>query len=226
MISFTEIYDRFINLVDDPQLNRAYVENPIQFKKLAYNFLINGLSNFTSPPQVSDLLAEQENPDGSLEIFDGNGTNEYQLDMAIPDGADVMLFIANKPDKDGYIKDGKAYFSRSVPKGVKCAVEWYSAGAFTADLDKTAGGMKTAALYKRVIEILARCMVIGWADKEQNFMLDIRNLLNDTDFKLHSPANSLKSKMDWVNSLRFEIYTLQTKLDWDLRNITISYYNY
>ena len=67
---------------------------------------------------------------------------------------------------------------------------------------------------------------IGWADKEQNFMLDIRNLLNDTDFKLHSPANSLKSKMDWVNSLRFEIYTLQTKLDWDLRNITISYYNY
>lgn len=226
MISFTEIYDRFINLVDDPQLNRAYVENPIQFKKLAYNFLINGLSNFTSPPQVSDLLAEQENPDGNLEIFDGNGTNEYQLDMVIPDGVDVMLFIAEKPDKDGYVKNGKAYFSRSVSKGVKCAVEWYSAGAFTADLGKTSGGMKTAALYKRVVEILARCMVIGWADKEQNFMLDIRNLLNDTDFKLHSPANSLKSKMDWVNSLRFEIYTLQTKLDWDLRNITISYYNY
>ena len=79
---------------------------------------------------------------------------------------------------------------------------------------------------QRVVEILARCMVIAWADKEQNFMLDIRNLLNDTDFRLHSPANSLKSKREWVNDLRFEIYTLQTKLDWDLRNITKSHYNY
>ena len=136
--------------------------------------------------------------------------------MAIPDGADVMLFIANKPDKDGYIKDGKAYFSRSVPKGVKCAVEWYSAGAFTADLDKTAGGMKTAALYKRVIEILARCMVIGWADKEQNFMLDIRNILTDTDFKLHSPANSVRAKTEWYQNIREGLNDLTQKLSWDL----------
>ncbi len=57
-------------------------------------------------------------------------------------------------------------------------------------------------------------------------MLDIRNLLTDTDFKLYSPANSLKSKKEWVESLRYEIYSLQTKLDWDFRNINKSYYGY
>lgn len=226
MISYDEIYDRFVNLVDDPQLNRAYVENPIQFKKLAYNFLENGLSNFTSPPQICSLLAQQQHPDGNLEIFDGDGGKTYKITMDIPEGADLMGFIAGKPDFDAVIENGEITFSRSVSKGVKCAVEWYTVGGFITNLEQHSGRMSGLSMRQRVVEILARCMVIAWADKEQNFMLDIRNLLNDTDFRLHSPANSLKSKREWVNDLRFEIYTLQTKLDWDLRNITKSHYNY
>lgn len=226
MISYGEIYDRFVNLVDDPQLNRAYVENPIQFKKIAYNFLENGLSNFTSPPQICGLLAQQQHPDGSLEIFDGDGGETYTITMKVPEGAEFMGFIAGKPDYNAVVENNQIIFSRPISKGVKCAVEWYTSGAFTADLKYASGEMSTLSMRQRVVEILARCMVIAWADKEQNFMLDIRNLLNDTDFKLHSPANSLKSKREWVNDLRFEIYTLQTKLDWDLRNITKSHYNY
>lgn len=226
MISYTDIYDRFINLVDDPQLNRAYANNTIQFKKIAYNFLLNGLSNFTAPPQVCDLLAAQQDPEGSMEVFDGDGGKVYTITITIPDDADVVCYIAGKVDPEASIQDNKVTFSQDVATGTNCAVEYYSAGAFTADFGKAAGGMNKASMGKRVEEILARCMVIAWADKEQNFMLDIRNLLNDTDFKLHSPANSLKSKREWVNDLRFEIYTLQNKLNWDLRNVSTSYYGY
>lgn len=237
MISNNDIYERTINLIDDPDLNRYYLTNKIEFQKVMYKFLLNGLSYFTAPTKVCDMLADQTAPDGEAEVDKGTGALEYKTTMAIPENAEVAFYIYQK-DSKGRLKknrvsaeieereDGNCVvFQQPVTTDEQYEIQWYTAGAFNGNFDN-AGAAIGSSMGKRVIEILARTTVIAWAEKEQNFLLDIRNLLNDTDFKLYSPANSLEKKKDWVESLRFEIYSLQNKLDWDLRNRSVSRYGY
>ena len=68
MIQFSDIYERTVNLIDDPDINRAYLTNTIEFQKIMYNFLINGLSYFSNPIKVSDALAQYDKPTGETEI--------------------------------------------------------------------------------------------------------------------------------------------------------------
>ena len=226
MIAYTDIYQRFINEIDDPQLNKANATNPIQFQKLCYRFLENGLVYFTAPIKATEMLSQRDLPVGATEFFDGNDTNVYTIEMSIPTGAEIVCSIGDSIDYGAVVEDNTVTFSKNVPVGTVCSVDYYVPGAFTGDFSKTCGQMNVVPFKQRIIEILAKAMVIAWADKEQNFMLDIRNLLNDTDFKLHSPANSLKTKIEWVNCLRYDIYSIQNKLDWDLRHQNRSKYNY
>ena len=55
-----------------------------------------------------------------------------------------------------------------------------------------------------------------WATDEQNFLLDIKNVLTDTDFKIYSPANSIRAKVEWKKSIEYEFDTLKTNLGWEL----------
>ena len=236
MIQFSDIYERTVNLIDDPDINRAYLTNTIEFQKIMYNFLINGLSYFTAPTKVCDMLAQYDEPTGETEIGACEaGEQAYKVDMDIPEDAEVVFYI-DTPNKKGVLvkqqaeatynaADKTVTFITEVKDGEQYEIEWYKSGTFTGDFGET-GRAIGSSMGKRVIEILARTTVIAWAEKEQNFLLDIRNLLNDTDFKLHSPANSLKTKTEWVNGLQFEIYSLQNKLDWDLRNRSVSWYGY
>lgn len=236
MIQFSDIYERTVNLIDDPDINRAYLTNTIEFQKIMYNFLINGLSYFTNPINVADALAQYDKPTGETEVGAcKTGEQTYEVTMDIPEDAEIVFYI-DTPNKKGVLvkqqaeatynaTDKTVTFITEVKDGEQYEVEWYKAGAFTGNF-VDAGKAIGSSMTKRVEEILARTTVIAWAEKEQNFLLDIRNLLNDTDFKLHSPANSLKTKTEWVNSLQFEIYSLQTKLDWDLRNRSVSWYGY
>ena len=226
MIAYTDIYQRFINEVDDPQLNKAYATNPIEFQKLCYVFLENGLVYFTAPIKAAEMLSAREIPYGETEFFDGEGTNVYTITMTIPENAEVICKIGKEVDHSAEIAGSTVTFSRIVPVGTVCSVDYYVTTGFTGDFAKACGAMNVGSFTQRVVELLAKSMVVAWADKEQNFMLDIRNLLNDTDFKLHSPANSLKTKTDWVKDLRYDIYSIQNKLDWDLRHQNRSGYTY
>lgn len=233
MISFSDIYQRAINLIDDPDISRAYANNPIEFKRIMYNFLVNGVSIITAPTAVCDALALQTAPIGKGEEIIGTGVKEYTLTIEIPEGADIMVYTVDAKgrmivDYDAEVKDGKVTFSKELPNDSKALVEYYSDGSFDADFSNITkkNNVPAASLEQRVIDMLARATVISWADKEKNFLLDIRNLLNDTDFKLHSPANSTKSKVEWVADLRNEIFNLQNKLSWDMRNRARSRYGY
>lgn len=228
MISNKEIFDRVVNLIDDPDISRAYYSDTIRFQKIMYPFLMNGVSIITAPTGVCELLAQREDPSGQLEVLDGNGSETYLLSTTPAVGADMAFYIGSEKD-DGATYDAtlnQVTFSKPVEEGTNCSIEWYAGGAFTGDFGKLNGKMPLDSLVQRVKDLLARATVIAWADKEKNFLLDIRNLLTDTDFRIYSPANSLKSKMDWVSNLRREIFNLQNKLDWDLRNQNRSYYGY
>lgn len=228
MITYKEVYERAINLFDDPNILRAYMSDKIKFQKIMYPFLVNGVSIITAPTGVCEALASCSAPKGQREEFSGNNSAVYSVSITPEEGADMCYYINGKID-DGAVYDKdqqQVTFSQVVKENDTCAIEWYSSGEFLGDLDKVAGNMPKTSLRERVIDLLARATVISWADKERNFLLDIRNLLTDTDFKLHSSASSLHSKIEWVNDLRQEIFNLQNKLDWDLRNQNRSYYGY
>ena len=48
-------------------------------------------------------------------------------------------------------------------------------------------------------DILARLLVKSWAESERNLLMDIRNILQDSDFKLTSNARILESKNKWID---------------------------
>lgn len=228
MILNKDIYERAINLIDDPDINEYYATNIIDFQKTMYPFLQNGVSVLTAPPSVCALLAQQEPPEGTTEIIAGTGEATYSLTMPYINSADVAAYINGEVDKGAVYNSAQnsITFSTNVDAGTECSVEFYFAGAFNGDFSEVNGKFPLNYLEERLKDLLARVTVISWADKQKNFLLDIRNLLTDTDFKLHSPASSVKAKMEWVQDLRLEVFNLQNKLDWELRNRNRSYYGY
>ena len=228
MISNKEIYERAFFLIDDPDIIRVFMKDKIKFYKIMYPFLVNGVSLITRPPQVNAILAERTEAQGKLEVFTGDGGKEYSLTTTPLPNSIYEARVGSEID-EGATYDpilNMIIFSEPVPLNTQCSVEWYFMGEFTGNFAKINGKYSLAALENNVKDLLARATVISWAQKEQNFLLDIRNILNDTDFKLHSPANALHTKLEWVNALKTELINLQNTLNWDLRLSNWSNYGY
>ena len=218
MILFEDIFNRAVNLFDDPDILRAYELNPVEFSKTMRPYLINGLGMFANPTTVSSRFSDYTEAQGRLEVFDGNGGASYTLSTTPLDNAVMSFFIGKTPDPLAeYNPETKVVtFSRDVPNGTPCSAEWYYAGEFAADFTGFSSNISSAFIEARTKDILAHCLLLGWAENEKNFMLDIRNILTDTDFKLHSPANSVRAKTEWYQNIREGLNDLTQKLSWDL----------
>ena len=81
----------------------------------------------------------------------------------------------------------------------------------------TNGNVGQQAVINYTKDILARLLVKSWAEEERNLLLDIRGIMQDSDFKLLSSDRILKSKNEWVNQLDSEIYNYQNRLAWQIR---------
>ena len=66
-------------------------------------------------------------------------------------------------------------------------------------------------------DILARLLVKAWAEEERNMLLDIRNIMQDSDFKIMSNDRILKAKNEWIAQMNEEIATYQGRLAWMIR---------
>lgn len=217
MILFKEIYDLSIDLFDDPDIRKAYIFDKIKWQKIMYSYLENGVSLFNNPMTIAFTLVDQTSPKGSMEIFDGTGESTYTLSTVPVDGSDFSCKINGKPDSGAIYNEetNTVTFSEAVAVGTNCSIEWYFGGNFNTDFTSASTSRVSAGTIAHYVkEIIARCLVLAWAEKEKNFALDIRNLLTDTDFKIYSPANSVKAKVDWVKDLKFQLDTLQNKLAW------------
>lgn len=218
-LTFKSIYEKAINLFDDPIIQRAYVEDTVRWERMMYPHLENGVNQFSNPTKIAYLLVDQKLPTGQVEVFEGNGTAVYNTgaDFTPEADADFSFRIGTQYDRSATYENGVVTFSREVPVGSKCEVRWYSAGQFNTDFKEAASATTSASVIAyKVRDILARALVVSWATNEEDFVLDIRRNLNDTDFKLYSEANSIRSKVEWVNQLKFQLDTLTTKLAWDL----------
>lgn len=218
-LTFKSIYEKAINLFDDPIIQRAYVEDAVRFERLMYPHLENGVNQFSNPTKIAYLLIDQKLPTGQVETFVGNGSAEYSVSEGFSpeEGAEFSFHIGNQYDIAAKYENGVVAFSKEIPEGTVCGVEWYSAGQFNTDFKEAASSTTSAdVITYKVRDILARALVIAWATNEENYMLDIKNILQDSDFKLYSNANSIRAKVEWLNQLKFQLDSLTTKLAWDV----------
>jgi hypothetical protein len=205
-IEFTDVYNQAIGLFNDPSISNAYSTSPISFFQIMYAYLENAIPRFNNPMKMQGILANKNMPVGQTEVFDGDGTAIYTLSTT-PVANSFFEYIIN-----GIIIDGtydqttnKVTFAQIIPSGEKGTCQWYFPGEFLNVFDDTA------------INILARLLVLVWAEREKNFLLDIRRLLNDTDFHMGNEANSMRAKSGWYETMRAETNKQINKYAWNLQ---------
>lgn len=226
-ILFSEIYTKSIALFDDPKITKAYETSKIQFDKIMYTYLQNVIGLFNNPVSIGVRLSNYKEPNGVMEIYNNPGTQrtfdvDGQIDLTKANC--IYDFIQDGKHVQGTINilEKKITFPETEPpeKDVKqYSFEQYYVGEFLDDFNllnsRTSIGNKL--IVGEIKDILARMLVKAWAEEERNLLVDIRNLMQDSDFKITGNDKVLKAKNSWVDQLDNEILLLLNKLSWNIR---------
>jgi hypothetical protein len=221
-IPFTDIYTKAVGLFDDPQITAAYQSNEIQFCKLMYTYLQNSVSSFANPAYIGFLLAEQTAPSGQMQVWESDGTTtSFVLDesFTLIDGSlynyiECCDYVSGTLD----VANRTVTFPDKIEAGSKYSFEQYFPGQFANSFSSVAA-TSTATVYAltQMKDILARLLVLSWAEEQRNFLLDITNLMTDTDFKLSPNSKILTAKDQWTDQLLSEVSMMQNRLAWQIR---------
>lgn len=216
MILFKDIFNRAVNLFDDPDIRKKFYDDPVGFEKVMRPFLIVGKDKFTSPTAVTDKLCVYSDAQGKDEIIDGENTETYILSTT-PVSNSVFTYRIGTEIVPGLYdsQTNSVTFPREVRTGETCSVCWYYAGAFTEDFSNCLNGdLPNNSIMEKIINILAYGILSAWSDLELNRSLEIRNLLSDADMSFYSPANSAKAKIEWYNNINKDMDSLISELNW------------
>ena len=214
-ISFADIYEKAIGLFDDPRLTEAYNVSTIRFQKLMYTYLQNSISLFNNPLEIAMQLSNYTPPKGTIETFEeAKEDNTFVIDdnFKLLPGSSYEFIVDNEIVEGTLDETNRSItFSQS---GSLYSFEQYYPGEFEMNL-ASLGNIPTQNMaLVSIRDILARLLVRSWSEEKRNFLLDIQNILNDTDFKLHPASSTLRSKNMWVEQLENETAELSNKLAW------------
>lgn len=202
-----EIYSKAISEFEDPSISSAYENNPIDFFKIMYNYHINAMPLFINPSSEIIKLNDRIEPSTQIELFDGNGlTKDFVLTTIPLNGSFFNCLIGSTP-VDGTFNYTTNTMTLTIiaPSGTEnVSIEWYYPGQFNQTLDN------------QEKNILACFLVSCWAEKEKNFLLDIRRLLNDTDFSLSAESTTMREKGNWYYSMREKAEKIMMQYAWIL----------
>ena len=191
--SFIQIYTEAINKLEDPRITKKFQESIIDFCGIMYNFLIDAIPNFTTPSFVVDKLKDITEPKNYTQQYTCNGSENVFI-INYPINNDGILEInVDGNDKIGFsISYNTSSIVLDMPpqQNSILTINYYEDGFFNTSLNN------------EEIGILSDILIYCWATKEENYLLDIRRLLQDTDFKLHNAAQSISGKIGWINNLR------------------------
>lgn len=218
MIPFNDIYEKAFQLFDDPKITVAFESDKIAFAKYMYGYL-NTVSIF-EPVVISQALADVEPPKGQLELFDADGThNTFELTIVIPEGSYVKCTENGEVvAADINSATNTVTFPDVLPAGGEYGVEYYFPGAYKASFGSISSKINIQNdIRNRVTNILARLIVIAWAESTRDMLVDIQGLLRDTDFKATPNSQILTAKVAWVDKLVRKNNYDQNKLSWMLR---------
>lgn len=219
MIYFKEIFDRAATIFDDPDIHGKYFNDQAAFQKDMLEFLLIGKNKFTSPVAITDKLLEMDPSQGKYEEDFGDGNDTYVLESEVPndgEGVGFTFFIDGKKVPGVYnADDNSVTFVREIADTETWGVAWFYAGAFTADFSNCLRtDFPMSAIMDKIINILAYATLSAYGDKEVGRVIDVRNILTDTDFNLYSPANSARAKVEWRNQMNRDMDTLVSELNW------------
>ena len=219
MIYFYDIFERVFALFDDPDLSRKYYEDQAGYQSDMLDYLMVGKNKFTYPTAITDKLNEYSDPVGYVESDSGDGTDTYTLENPVANNGDKVGFtfaINGKPVHGEYNSENNSIkFERNVKPEETWAVSWFYAGAFTADFSRCfRSDYPIAPIMEKIVTILAYATLSCWGDKEVGRVIEVRNILTDTDFKMYSPANSARAKVEWRNQMNRDMDTLVSELNW------------
>lgn len=221
MIYFKQIFDRAFSLFDDPVFSREYYEDQANFQKHMLEYLMIGKNKFTYPACITDKLVEMDAkaPVGFCESDSGSGSETYVLEKVIPnngEGVGITYKIGSESVSGSYDPaTNSVEFPRAVSADEEWSVTWFYAGAFTADFSSCLrSDFPMDAIMDKIVNILAYALLSAYGDKEVGRVIEVRNILTDTDFKMYSPANSAKAKVEWRNQMNKDMDTLVSELNW------------
>lgn len=199
MITFKSIFDGALPLFDDPDIRAASINDPVAYEKEMLPFLRDAATSFIMPSVIASKLYSTSEPQGSSEEFAGTGGTTFNLSTTPVDGAVFSYYVDGSP-VTGASYDAAtntATFPSVVATTSTATVAWYFAGAFTADFSGSfRSDINLDYVMSMTTNILVHKLIAAWDYNEMNRALDIRNIPTDTDFKISSPANSAKAKVD------------------------------
>ena len=206
-------------MFSDPDIDRKYYNDQAGFQADMLDFLILGKNKFTSPTAITDKLCICAEPVGYTESDSGDGTATYVLEQAVANegvGVGFTYCIGTEKVRGSYdATNNSVTFERAVSADETWSVAWFYAGAFTSDFSGCLRpDFPMSAILDKVINILAYALLSAWGDKEVGRVLEVRNILTDTDFKMYSPANSARAKVEWRNQMNKDMDTLVSELTW------------
>lgn len=214
-ISFADIYEKAIGLFDDPRITEAYYSSIVDFQKMMYTYLQNGISLFNNPLDIAIQLSNFTLPKGTLETFETSENQQvFSLDESflILDGSVYEYKVDGKKSKGEFNKEERIV--SFLESGNIYTFEQYFPGEFNINLSSLGGEKIQRVAVVSIKDILARTLIRAWSEEKRNFLLDIQNILNDTDFKVHPASAALRSKSIWVEQLENETAELSNKLAW------------
>lgn len=218
MILFYDIFERAFNLFDDPDISKKYYNDQAGFQQEMLDYLMLGKNKFTYPVIITDQLSNYSPAEGFMESDNGDGTSKYVLIKPVANRGEGVGFTYQIDGVTVYgsydPEDNSVTFERDVKDTETWSVRWFYAGAFNVDFSQLRSDFPAAAINDKVINILAYALLSAWGDKEVGRVLEVRNILTDTDFKMYSPANSAKAKMEWRNQMNKDMDTLVSELNW------------
>ncbi len=111
--------------------------------------------------------------------------------MTITDYRLITLYNASVTDFQTYLS---AWLIQSIPEFTNCDQSLaYSSSEFTETLTQ------------KNIDVLILLMKKKWFEKELENILQMTNVVQDRDFKMHSQANNLKEKRERLITLQEEV---------------------
>lgn len=219
MIYFYDIFEIAFNLFDDPDISRKYYSDQAGFQSDMRDFLLIGKNKFTNPTAITDKLLICDEAVGYSESDSGDGTATYVLEQQVANGGEKVGFtfsVDGKPIGAQYDAESNSItFERAISTSETWLVSWFYAGAFSADFsDCFRSDFPMNAIMDKVKTILAYALCSAWGDKEVGRVIEVRNILTDHDFKMYSPANSARAKVEWRNQMNRDMDTLVSELNW------------
>lgn len=224
-ILFNDIYTKAIALFDDPKITQAYNTNMIQFQKIMYSYFQNAVMMFNNPLIITSKLININPPKGVMQTFESDGQNNIftlddnfeLLDNSYYVFTEGELFITKGVNLN---KENRTItFPDILPEGQEYSIEQYFPGEFLDEFKNfnTNTNKINGVVIESVKNILARLLIKCWAEGERNLLTDIRNIMQDSDFKIMDNSKILNAKNAWLEQIEHEITQYTNQLAWTIR---------